>query len=64
MFYTGVQSHTYTKIEFLERDLQITRQTAAKYLDDLADAGFLLKEKVGRHNFFINKPLFDLFLKG
>jgi len=54
--------HPYTKIEFLERDLKITRQTAAKYLDDLADKKFLKKEKMGNNNYYINEPLFNLFL--
>jgi len=53
--------HPYTKIEFLEKDLGITRQTAAKYLDELAEGGFLIKEKMGNSNFYINKPLFELF---
>jgi Fic family protein len=54
--------HPYTKIEFLEKDLNISRQTAAKYLDELSEAGLLKKEKIGRHNFYINEPLFNLFL--
>lgn len=54
-------SHPYTKIEFLERDLRITRQTAAKYLDDLAADGFLKKARLGKHSFYINEPLFALF---
>ena len=52
----------YTKIEFLEHDLHVTRQTAAKYLDVLAEAGFLKKEKLGRHNFYINEPFYNLVL--
>ena len=54
--------HPYTKIEFLEKDLNVSRQTAAKYLDVLAEAGLLKKEKLGRHNFYINEPLYNLFL--
>lgn len=50
----------YTKIEFLERDLQISRITATKYLDQLTDAGYLEKHKVWRNNYYINKPLFTL----
>jgi Fic family protein len=53
--------HPYATIEFLEKDLGITRQTAAKYLDELVEGGYLLKEKMGNSNFYINKPLFDLF---
>jgi len=55
--------HPYTKIEFLMRDLNISRLTAAKYLDTLAADGFLVKEKIWRSNYYINLPLFNL-LKG
>ena len=54
-------SHPYTKIEFLEQVLQIHRQTASKYLEDLVHAGFLRLEKIGKHNFYINEPLFNIF---
>jgi len=53
--------HPYTKIEFLTRDLRIGRKTAAGYLDQLAEDGFLKKEKMGKFNFYINVPLFKLF---
>lgn len=55
--------HPYTKIDFLVRDLNISRLTAAKYLDILAENGFLVKEKIWRTNYYINMPLF-LLLKG
>jgi Fic family protein len=55
--------HPYTKIEFIQRDLDVTRKTAAKYLDELVVGGFLQKEKIGVNHFFINKPLFDLFTR-
>jgi len=55
--------HPYSKIEFLENDLLVTRQTAARYLDELAEAGLLKKEKIGRHNFYINEDLFQLFME-
>ena len=53
--------HPYTKIEFLEHDLKIHRQTASKYLDELVSGGFLKLEKIGKHRFYINEPLFALF---
>ena len=56
--------HPYTKIEFLENDLNINRKTAAKHLNTLADAGFLHKMKIGKSNFYMNKPLYKLFLDG
>ena len=56
--------HPYTKIEFMQNELSITRQTAAKYLDELADAGLLTKHKMGRNNYYINGPLANLFIDG
>lgn len=53
-------SHPYTKIEFLRRDLKVSRITATRYLDTLADDGFLRKQRIGRSNFYINAPLFRL----
>lgn len=52
--------HPYTKIEFVERDLGVSRQTATKYLSDLTAAGFVQKMKLGRTNFYVNEPLFKL----
>ena len=37
--------HPYTKVAFLERDLQVSRATATRYLDALADGGLLQKYK-------------------
>ncbi len=52
--------YPYTKIDFIERDLGVSRPTATKYLEQLAAAGMLKKQKLGRTNFFINEPLFTL----
>lgn len=52
--------HPYTKIEFIERDLGVSRQTAASYLNKLCDENFVRKMKVGRTNFYINESLFQL----
>jgi Fic family protein len=49
--------HPYTKIEFVERDLKVSRLTATKYLDALAGAGFVQKVKVGRSNYYVNLAL-------
>jgi len=54
-------NHPYTKIEFVMDDLQVTRLTATKYLETLVGMGLLKKEKLGRTNYYINQPLFDLF---
>lgn len=52
--------HPYTKIEFLMNDLRVSRQTAAKYLDELATAGLVQKARLGKSNFYINTALFGL----
>lgn len=52
--------HPYTKIEFVERELGVSRVTASKYLEQLAAAGLLKKQKMGKTNYFINEPLFAL----
>lgn len=52
--------YPYTKIEFVEKDLGVSRITAAKHLDTLATNGFVEKKKIGRTNFYINRPLFNL----
>lgn len=56
-------SHPYTKIEFVMKDLDVTRTTATRYLDLLANDGFLLKQKFGRQNYYINAPLVDILTK-
>lgn len=56
-------NHPYTKIEFMMHDLDVTRITATKYLEQLVEEGFLNKAKVGRTNFYINQPLFELFMR-
>ena len=54
--------HPYTKIEFLEKDLGISRITAAKYLNELANNGILRKEKLGTGNYYINEKLMNLLM--
>lgn len=56
--------HPYTRIEFVQRDLNVTRQTAARYLRQLADAGLVREHSQGKHLYFINVPLIDLLSQG
>lgn len=49
--------HPYTKIEFLQKDLKVSRLTATKYLEALTESGFLEKQKIGRSNYYINHAL-------
>ena len=55
-------NHPYTKIDFLQHDLQVSRLTATKYLDALASSGFLQKQKIGRGNYYINLALPPILL--
>lgn len=50
-------THPYTKIDFIQRDLQVSRITATKYLDALAEGGFVQKQKIGRGNYYVNVAL-------
>jgi len=55
--------HPYTKIEFIVNDLNVSRITAANYLNKLADDGILRKERIGTGNYYINEKLFNLLTK-
>ena len=52
-------AHPYTKIEFVEHDLGVTRLTATKYLDLLSEQ-FVTKHKIGRNNYYVNRALFAI----
>lgn len=54
--------HPYTKIEFVENDLGVSRLTATKYLDALDASGFVKKQKVGRSNYYVNLALNQILL--
>lgn len=53
-------SHPYTKVEFVQNDLGVSRLTATRYLDALATDGVLEKRRIGRTNYYINRPLYAL----
>ena len=52
--------HPYTKVAFLEQDIDVSRATATRYLEALAMDGLLHKHKLGRENYYINHALVDL----
>ncbi len=54
--------HPYTKIEFVQNELGVTRKTASSYLMQLVEGRFLSLIKLGRSNFYLNEPLFNLFI--
>ncbi len=55
--------HPYTKIEFIVNDLNVSRITAANYLNKMAEDGILKKERIGTGNYYINEKLFNLLTK-
>lgn len=56
-------SHPYTKIEFVQQELKVNRQTASKYLQKLAEKGFIEPIKIGRNKYYLNLPLIKLFIE-
>ena len=52
--------HPYTKIEFIENDLGVSRITASKYLNQLAKDKVLKKEKLGTGNYYVNEKLIKI----
>ncbi|NLL82638.1 MAG: Fic family protein [Lentisphaerae bacterium] len=55
--------HPYTKIEFLQNDLKVSRATAARYLDQLVAAGLLTKRRHSRSNYYVNTALVTLLVE-
>lgn len=55
-------SHPYTKIEFVMQELHISRVTASKYLNKLAENNLLNKLKMGHSNFYLNPQLTQLLI--
>jgi len=54
--------HPYTKIEFIEKDLGVSRKTASKYLEKLTENGFLRKEIIWKTSYYMNDRLYNLFV--
>jgi Fic family protein len=55
----NIFKHPYTKIDFVVENLNISRNTAIKYLDELVKLDILSKEKLRKENYFINKELYN-----
>ncbi|GLR27039.1 Fic family protein [Limnobacter litoralis] len=56
--------HPYTRIEFLQQELQISRPTASKYLRELEKLGLLVGHAQGKQIYFINQALTTLLIEG
>ncbi len=53
-------SHPYTKIDFVIKEIAVSRLTATRYLNELVRIGLMKKERKGRENYYINIDLFKL----
>jgi len=54
--------HPYTKVEFMQQALGISRQTAQRYLAALTADGVLSRHGIGRANYYVNTALYELLL--
>lgn len=54
--------HPYTKVEFLEKELMVSRVTANRYLNSLLDTGLVDRVKLGKAYYYMNIPLINLFM--
>lgn len=56
-------NHPYTKIDFVVEDLKVSRITASRYLELLVQHHFVQKHKIGRSNYYVNHPLYELLIQ-
>ena len=52
--------HPYTRVDYVQKDLDVSRPTATKYLDALDDAQIVSKVSRGRYRYYVNVPLVAL----
>ncbi|NOS88417.1 MAG: hypothetical protein HOP34_07705 [Methylococcaceae bacterium] len=46
-------------IDFIMSELDVSRITATRYLDELIRIELLVKRKIGRENYYINTDLYE-----
>lgn len=54
--------HPYTKVEFIEKELMVSRITANRYPNTLVETGLIERVKIGRSYHYMNLPLINLFM--
>lgn len=59
----NIFKNPYTKIQFLQDDLEVSRLTASRYLDKLTQGNLLIKHKLGRENYYLNYKLINILSK-
>ncbi len=60
----NIFQHPYTKIDFVMRDIRVSRLTATRYLNQLVDIGILEKVKLWRESFYVNRDSYKLIRAG
>ncbi len=55
--------YPYTRIEYVQQELGVSRPTATKYLEQLAGSGLVSKQRAGRNSYYINQPLVALLVE-
>ena len=50
----------YTKTQYIESGMRVTRKTAVSYLNQLEQNGFLSSQKIGRERIYCNDRLFNV----
>lgn len=50
----------YTKTQYIEKGMRVTRKTAVSYLNQLEKNGFLSSQKIGRERIYCNDRLFNV----
>jgi len=53
-------AYPYTKIDFVQSAIGVSRPTASKYLNEIVGLGLLSKRKIGNSNYYINDELFNI----
>lgn len=55
--------HPYTRVDYVQRELGVSRPTATKYLDALDKTGIVSKISRGRYRYYVNTPLVALLME-
>ena len=55
--------HPYTKVEFLEKEMMVSRVTANRYLNSLLETGLVDRVKLGKAYYYMNIPLDEPLLE-
>ncbi len=59
----NIFTYPYTKVKLLEKEIKVSRATATRYLDLLAQDGVLKKQNIGRKSYYVNTKLLNLLQK-